>query len=121
MEWAILFVVFDLLVICILISRSDRVPAKTAAQHMRKGALIIDVRTPPEFAASHLPNAVNIPVTSIDSLAPIRVKDPNQVLLLHGQIGMRSVLATKRLHELGYSNAFNLGSYERASQIAASR
>ena len=121
MEWAILFIVFDLLAICYLLSLSDKVPAQTAADHLRTGALVIDVRSPAEYAASHLPNAVNIPVTGISDLVPIRVKDPNRVLLLYGQIGVRSVLAKKILADLGYANAFNLGSYHRAAGIAAGR
>jgi len=121
MEWAILFIVFDLLAICFLLSRTDHVPATTAAKHLRNGALIIDVRTPPEFAASHLPNAVNIPVTGIPELVPVRLKDRNRVLLLHGLTGVRSALAMKILHDLGYANAFNLGSYQRAAHIASGR
>ncbi len=119
MEWALLFIVFDLLAICYLLSLSDHVPARTAAEHLRTGALVIDVRTPAEFAASHLPNAVNIPVTGISDLVPIRVKDLNRVLLVYGHIGVRSVLAKQMLVGLGYTNAFNLGSYQRAAQIAA--
>jgi phage shock protein E len=121
MEWAILFIVFDLLALCFLLSRTDRVPASTAAAHLDKGALLIDVRTPQEFAASHLPNAVNIPLTSLGLLAPVRIKDRERVVLLHGQMGVRSALARRWLMELGYSNALNLGSYERAMQIASAR
>src|SRR5579863_2369949 len=120
MEWALLFLAFDLVAICFLLSRTDRVPARTAAQHLRKGALLIDVRTPPEFAASHLPNAVNIPVTGIHELVPARMKDKDRVILLHGLTGFRSAVGKKILSELGYSNVFNVGSYERAAQIASS-
>lgn len=119
MEWALLFIVFDLIALAILLCSSDRVPVEEAAEHMRKGALLIDVRMPNEFAASHLPNAVNIPVTGIPEFVPIRVRDKNRVLLLHGHIGMRSEIARQMLMELGYANVFNLGSYERAAQVAA--
>jgi phage shock protein E len=121
MEWAILFIAFDLLALALLLGHSDRVSANTAAEHMRQGALLIDVRMPPEFAASHLPNAVNIPVTGIHSFLPMRIRDRNRVLLLYGQVGMRGSLARRRLEALGYSNAFNLGSFERAAQIAVGK
>ena len=119
MEWAILFIVFDLLALAVLLGNSDRLPAEEAADHLRNGALLIDVRMPSEFAASHLPNAVNIPVTGIHEFVPLRIRDKNRVLLLHGHVGMRSGIATKMLVDLGYSNVFNLGSYHRAAQVAA--
>ena len=121
MEWAILFIVFDLLAICYLLSRTDQVPADTAAHHLSKGALLIDVRTPREYAQSHLPNAINIPVTGIHELLPMRLRDHNRVILLHGLTGLRSALAKKMLNNLGYDNALNLGSYGRAAQIASGR
>jgi|HubBroStandDraft_1064217.scaffolds.fasta_scaffold238212_1 phage shock protein E len=119
MEWAILFIAFDLLVLALLLGHSDSVPVEAAADHLRNGALLIDVRMPTEFAASHLPNAVNIPLTGISKLVPIRIKDKSRVLLLHGHIGMRSGIAKLMLVELGYSNAINLGSYHRAAQVAS--
>jgi len=121
MEWALLFIVFDLLAICYLLSLTDQVPVDAAARHLRKGALLIDVRTPSEFAASHLPNAINIPVTGIPELVPARLRDHDRVLLVHGLTGLRSALAKKMLNKLGYPNAFNLGSYGRAAQITAGR
>jgi phage shock protein E len=119
MEWAIIFLAFDFLALAILLGHSDRVSENEAAEHMRKGALVIDVRMPNEYAASHLPNAINIPVTGVAEVVPMRVRDKRRVLLLYGQIGMRSSLARRKLEALGYSNAFNLGSYDRAVQIAA--
>lgn len=121
MEWFIVFLVIAALTAILLLSQTDQIPARTAVQHLRNGALLIDVRMPPEYAASHLPNAVNIPVTGIRSLVSMRIKDKNRVLLLHGLVGMRSTLAKTMLVALGYSNAYNLGSYERASQIAIIR
>lgn len=118
MEWAILFVVFDLLALALLLSHSDRVPAEKAAKHLRNGALLIDVRMPPEYAASHLPNAVNIPVTGIGELVPMRIRNKKQVILLYGSVGMRSEIAKRVLMRRGYSNAYNLGSFDRAAQIA---
>jgi len=117
MEWAILFVVFDLIALALLLSRSDRVPAETAAKHLRDGALVIDVRMPLEYAASHLPNAVNIPVTGIGELVPMRIRNRKQVILLYGQLGLRAEIARRMLTSLGYSNAYNLGSFGRASLI----
>jgi rhodanese-related sulfurtransferase len=43
------------------------------------------------------------------------------VILLHCQSGMRSGVAKKKLNALGYSNAYNLGSYGRAAEIVGKR
>jgi len=118
MEWVILFFAIAALTAAMLISRSEQTPAKDAGQHLRGGGLLIDVRTPSEFAVAHLPGAVNIPLTSITWLVPARVRDRNRVLLLHGTVGLRGAFARNRLQALGYANVFNLGSYDRAAQIA---
>jgi rhodanese-related sulfurtransferase len=101
----------------ILLRRSGQISPAEAAAHLKKGAMVIDVRTAGEFASGHLPNAINLPLDEIESTLPRRVKDKNQVLLLHCQAGGRSAEATKKLIALGYLNAFNLGSYSRAAQI----
>ena len=69
----------------------------------------------------HLPNAINLPLDQIETALPRHVKDKNQVLLLHCQSGMRSGVAKKKLNALGYSNAYNLGSYGRAAEIVGKR
>jgi rhodanese-related sulfurtransferase len=51
---------------------------------------------------------------------PRRVKDKNQVLLLHCLSGGRSGIARGQARSLGYSNVFNLGSYARAEKIVRS-
>jgi phage shock protein E len=75
------------------------------------------VRTAGEFVAGHLPIAVNLPAGEIETSVTRRVKDKDQVLLLHCQSGARSSIAKKKLKSLGYLNTFNLGSYDRASHI----
>jgi phage shock protein E len=96
---------------------SNQITPEAAKDYLKKGALVIDVRTPAEFSAGHLPNAINIPLQQFESEAPLPLKNKNQVLLLHCQGGMRSTKAKKLLDGLGYTNVFDLGAYSRASQI----
>ncbi len=105
------------IVILLLLKRIGQISPATARAHLADGAIVIDVRSPGEFASGHLPNAINIPLPEIEAAVPRRVKDTNKVLLLHCQSGMRSGVATKKLKRLGYANTFNLGSYARASQL----
>jgi phage shock protein E len=92
-----------------------------AQAYLKKGALVIDVRTPAEFSAGHLPNAINIPLAQIESGSPLLLKDKNQVLLLHCQGGIRSAKAKMLLDGLGYTHVFDLGAYSRAAQIVAGK
>jgi rhodanese-related sulfurtransferase len=84
---------------------------------LKNGALVIDVRSSGEFASGHLPVAINVPLDEIETVLPQRVKDKNQVLLLHCQSGTRSGMAKTKLKRMGYPNVFNLGSYGRAETI----
>jgi phage shock protein E len=117
MNWTAICIILAVFLVFFLLKRSGQISAKDAAAHLKSGALVIDVRTEGEFASGHLPNAINLPLGEIESSLPRRVKDKNQVLLLHCQSGMRSGVARKRLKALGYANAFNLGSYSRAARI----
>ena len=117
MTWMSLSIVIALLLVLLWFKRGTRISSKTAADYLRNGAVVIDVRSAGEFTANHLPKAINIPLSEIDSVISRKVSNKNQVLLLHCQSGMRSSQAVSRLKALGYANAFNLGSYGRAAEI----
>ena len=117
MTWTSLIIAIVVLSSLLLLKRGPRISVKTAAKYLRFGALLIDVRSAGEFTARHLPKAVNIPLSEIESVISRKVNSKNQVLLLHCQSGMRSSQAVSKLKALGYVNAFNLGSYGRAAQI----
>ena len=117
MNSTILLVTLAVLIAFLLLKRMGQISAGAAADHLKHGALLIDVRSAGEFSAGHLRSAINMPLDQIETLVPRRVKDKNQVLLLHCQSGARSGAAKKRLVALGYTQAYNLGSYNRAARI----
>ena len=117
MNWTFLLIIAVLVVVVFTIKGAGQISVKDAQSHLKNGALVIDVRSPGEFNAGHLTNAINIPLDEITTAVPQRVKDKSRVLLLHCQSGMRSSMAQKKLISLGYTNAFNLGSYGRAEGI----
>jgi phage shock protein E len=117
MNWIAILILTALLAAVFLLRRSGLISPADAAAYLKRGALVIDVRTEGEFASGHLPSAINLPLGEIEWSLPLKVNDKNQVLLLHCQAGGRSREATKKLIALGYLNAFNLGSYDRAAQI----
>jgi phage shock protein E len=118
MNWTTILVLAAVVAVIFVLKKTGRISAKDARAHLKNGALVIDVRSRGEFSSGHLPNALNIPLDEIESALPRRVKDKNQVLLLHCLSGTRSGMAKNKLKSLGYANAFNLGSLARALKIA---
>ncbi len=70
----------------------------------REDVLILDVRTPGEFAQGHVPGAVNIPHTEIaahlDELAPYREKE----IILYCRSGRRAGIAADILKKNGFTH-----------------
>ena len=79
------------------------------------GAVVIDVRTPQEFAEGHLDGAVNIDVNSADFAARIRALDPGARYLVYCRSGNRSAQAVERMKAAGFTSVTDLGSKEAAS------
>jgi phage shock protein E len=117
MNWIVVLVMVGLLVVFLVVRRTGQIAETAAATHLKTGALVIDVRSAAEFRGGHLQRAINMPLPDIEMLVARRVQDKNQVLLLHCQSGMRSGLARRKLAALGYTRAFNMGSYDRAARI----
>ncbi len=121
MSWTAPLILVALLAAYFLYKRSGLISVKDARRYLRNGALVIDVRTAGEFVSRHLPIAVNLPLSEIETNLSRRVKDKNHVLLLHCQSGVRSSAARKKLITLGCPNTFDLGSYARAEKIVAGK
>ena len=105
MSWTPFLVVLVLAIAYIYIKRSGQISAKEASEYLKRGAMVIDVRSPNEFNSGHLLQAHNMPLDRVEMLLPSTVTDKNKVLLLHCASGMRSSQAKKKLTELGYKNA----------------
>ena len=71
--------------------------------------IILDVRTPEEYAQGHIPGAVLIPDTEIELLAEKELPDKDQLLLVYCRSGRRSKLASEALVKLGYTNIKEFG------------
>ncbi len=75
------------------------------------GAQIVDVRTPAEFAQSHLPQSVNIPLDQFQARIP--EIDPDRPVLLCCASGTRSGMAKVILEKAGYQQVHNAGPWTR--------
>lgn len=121
MNWIVPLIFFAGLAAMLLLRRIGQLSLRAAQEHLRNGALLVDVRSEDEFAAGHLPNALNFPVNEIESQLPGKIRDRNQVLLLYCQSGIRSGIARRKLRAMGYAHALQLGSYTRAAQSLGTR
>ncbi len=88
-----------------------------ARDYLKRGALVVDVRTIEEFQTKRLTNVINIPLDEVKTKFPAVVTNKGDVVLLHCRSGRRSSTAVGQLRTLGYTNVFNLGSFEQARKV----
>lgn len=80
-----------------------------AALDNKEAGLIIDVREPAEYAAGHVPSAINLPRGIVDlriwPMAGFPDKtDLDKKITLYCSTGARDILAAKSLQDLGFRN-----------------
>ena len=73
------------------------------------GYIILDVRRPDEFAAGHIPNAINVPNESIGTSDIPELPDKDQLIMVYCRSGRRSKEASEKLVKLGYTNIVEFG------------
>src|ERR1044071_3044310 len=61
-----------------------------------KDSVVLDVRTEKEFAAGHMPGAINIDVNAPDFPEKVKSLDPSKTYLVHCAAGVRSRKAPDR-------------------------
>ena len=71
--------------------------------------IILDVRTPEEFAEKHIPYAINIPNETIGTEEIPELPDKEQLILVYCRSGNRSKQASEKLVRLGYTNIVEFG------------
>jgi rhodanese-related sulfurtransferase len=76
-----------------------------AAIDKKEKAVFLDVRDPGEYAAGHLPGAVNVSRGTLEFNVWDKVTDKNAKIYVYCKTAGRSALATKTLNDLGYKNA----------------
>ena len=87
------------------------ITAKEAKEIMdtEDGYVILDVRTQEEYDEGHVPGAVLIPNTEIETRAEEELPDKEQLILGYCRSGRRSKLAAQILADLGYTNVKEFG------------
>jgi rhodanese-related sulfurtransferase len=73
------------------------------------GYIILDVRRADEFAAGHIPNAINVPNETIGTTEIAELPDKDQLIMVYCRSGRRSKDASEKLVKLGYTNIVEFG------------
>jgi phage shock protein E len=90
--------------------------AGASAEAVASGAVLLDVRTPEEFASGHLEGAINIDVQSPDFNQKVAELDPSATYLVYCRSGNRSGQAIDRMEGLGFTDLTNIGSVAEANK-----
>lgn len=72
------------------------------------GAVLLDVRTPQEYRAGHIPGSKNVPLQAIDKVASVAERK-DTMLYVYCQSGARSRQAASALGRMGYTRVTNIG------------
>lgn len=99
---------------------SESAPESPSAEQAVKpdltGVILLDVRSPEEYASGYLQGALNIPHdrigTEIASVAP----DKAAQIILYCRSGRRANTALETLRAMGYANVSNYGGLEDAQE-----
>lgn len=91
----------------------DRDPELACRLVRKEGAVLLDVRTPEEFAEGHVEGAVNIPHDQIDAQAAeidaLQGGDKGKPIVVYCRSGKRAGVAKQSLMDGGRTQVTNLG------------
>jgi rhodanese-related sulfurtransferase len=79
-----------------------------AQELIKKRACALDVRTKEEYAGGHVPDAMNIDISSSTFEEEIGRLDKSKQYVVNCQSGGRSSRAATRMEELGFTDACNV-------------
>ena len=86
---------------------------------LRRGAIVIDVRTAQEFDRGKVPESINIPVDRIAANAE-RIKNIDRPVIFCCASGARSGNATAMMKQKGMKEVYNGGSWYNVLKIIKS-
>ena len=71
--------------------------------------IMVDVRTPVEYAEERIPGSLLIPLQTLEEEAPQHLTDKETPVFIYCRSGRRSLEAAEILVELRYTNVYDLG------------
>jgi len=73
------------------------------------GVTLVDVRTPDEYAESHIDGAVSVPNETIGAGQPDELPDKASPVIVYCRTGVRSKQAADKLVAMGYTAVYDMG------------
>ena len=83
-------------------------PVKFSEVIAQPGVIILDVRTPEEFNAGHITNAININLEGSDFSSEVSKLDKNATVAVYCRSGNRSGVATDQMAEIGFTDMYDM-------------
>lgn len=74
----------------------------------KPGTIVLDVRTPAEYASGHLPQAPNIDIETGDFATKIASLDKNATYAVYCRSGNRSGVALEQMAGVGFTHLYDL-------------
>lgn len=102
------FLSFTLLFLFFSCSQSKALHITEFSQKNTNNAILIDVRTPVEYAEGHLENAKNINWFDKNFEEQVKSLDKEETIYVYCKAGGRSAKAQQKLLDMGYKNVINL-------------
>jgi phage shock protein E len=90
--------------------------ASDAGVEQAVDAVVIDVRTPEEFADGHLDGAVNLSVEDGSLQQALGDLDPNASYVVYCRSGRRSAIAAEQMVAAGFTSVEDLGAIDAAAE-----
>jgi phage shock protein E len=91
---------------------TELIPAAKVSSVLAEGAVVVDVRSPPEFAAGHVTDALNIDVGSEDFEAKVDALDKGRTYVVYCRTGSRAARAIRAMADLGFTGLLNGGAFD---------
>jgi rhodanese-related sulfurtransferase len=70
--------------------------------------VVLDVRTPQEYATGHIKDAVNVDFNAKDFAQKVQALDKSKTYLVHCAVGMRSAKACTKLDTFDFPKVYDL-------------
>ncbi len=80
---------------------------------------VLDVRTPAEFAGGHLAGSENVDFMAPDFRERVEGLDRDRTYYLYCRSGTRSGKAATLMQEMGFSEVYNVGGFEKLAEAGA--
>jgi rhodanese-related sulfurtransferase len=86
----------------------DQVKERLQAGGAKSDLVVLDVRTPREFAEGHLVGAVNLDIQASDFSSRLQALDRGRTYLVYCRTGNRSIRAVRAMEELGFRSILHM-------------